>query len=190
METEKWEFDELILKGKKQGFLTPEDILQYIPKPEQDVAHIEDIWEALSESGVEIVESDKTTGIIIEEEPGEEEFKITIEPEQEVEREEEAIDDPVRMYLREIGRYHLLDAHGEKYYARKILEGRHINRLEELWKEKYGSQPTTLDIVLVLLQEVKIAFPLAEAIIEQLDITEPENIFENFAAHLRPGAKS
>ncbi|MCX6012938.1 MAG: sigma-70 family RNA polymerase sigma factor, partial [Chloroflexi bacterium] len=180
MENEKWEFDELIVKGKKQGFLTPEDILRFIPKPEQDVSHVEDIWEALSESGVEIVESDKAAAILIEGEPDEEEFKLVIEPEQEVEpeREEEVIDDPVRMYLREIGRFHLLDAHGEKYFARKILEGRHITHMEEQWKEKYGSQPTTLDMVLLLLQGIKTAFPLAEALVSQLNMTESGDIFE------------
>jgi len=53
-------------------------------------------------------------------------------------REEEVIDDPVRMYLREIGRVHLLDAKGEKTLARRILEGRHVEKYEDEWLEQYG----------------------------------------------------
>jgi RNA polymerase primary sigma factor len=46
---------------------------------------------------------------------------------------EEMIDDPVRMYLREMGRVSLLSAREEKQLARRMEEGRYIRRVEEDW---------------------------------------------------------
>ena len=128
--SDRWDFEELLVKGKKQGFLTPEDILKVVPKPEQDLSHLEDIWDALSENGVEIVEGDRQGHGLADTEHAEDETKVGLDREMALAREEEVIDDPVRMYLREIGRVHLLDAKGEKTLARRILEGRHVEKYE------------------------------------------------------------
>ena len=166
--SERWEFEELLVKGKKQGFLTPEDILKVVPKPEQDLSHLEDIWDALSENGVEIVEGDRQGNDLLDQEHADGEAKVGIERELDLTREEEVIDDPVRMYLREIGRVHLLDAMGEKTLARKILEGRHVERYENEWIEQYGESPSTIDIVCALLRELYGASALIDALARAL----------------------
>lgn len=173
---EKWDFEELLLKGKRQGYLTPEDILKVVPKPERDLAHLEEIWDALSENGVEIIEAERRPRTLVEEESEEEEPKLGGEPEVGLEREEEVIDDPVRMYLREIGRVHLLNAAGEKLLARKILEGRHIARIEEEWLGKYGEAPSPLDIMATLLEQLYRAFPVVGALAEELSLPKSANL--------------
>ena len=59
--------------------------------------------------------------------------------EQEVEG-TEVLDDPVRMYLREIGRVHLLTFKDERVLARKLEGGRHVEKLEKSydWRPKAG----------------------------------------------------
>ena len=175
---EKWDFDELISKGKKQGYLTPEDILKVVPKPERDLAHLEDIWDALSDSGVEIVESESQAHPLIGEESEEGGGKLSIERVVGLVREEEVIDDPVRMYLREIGRVHLLDAAKEKFLARKILEGRYVENCEKEWLERYGEAPSAADIVTKVIREFHQASAFVEVLAEELSLPRPKNLVD------------
>ncbi|MFQ6020284.1 MAG: sigma-70 factor domain-containing protein, partial [Dehalococcoidia bacterium] len=55
---------------------------------------------------------------------------------------EEGIDDPVRMYLREIGKVSLLTAEDERRLARQMEEGDHIQRLENAFQDEYGRRPS------------------------------------------------
>ena len=50
---------------------------------------------------------------------------------------EEEVDDPVRMYLHEIGRVHLLTAEDEKVLARRIDKGSAVNEIKQNWLQKY-----------------------------------------------------
>ena len=172
----RWDFEELLVKGKKQGFLTPEDILKVVPKPEQDLSHLEDIWDALSENGVEIVEGDRQGHGLVDNGHTEDETKVGLDRELALAREEEVIDDPVRMYLREIGRVHLLDAKGEKTLARRVLEGRHVERYENEWLEQYGESPSTMDIVSALIKELYGASKLIGAIAGELVLANTDGI--------------
>jgi len=52
-------------------------------------------------------------------------LEITLEPAEE----QEVVDDPVRMYLHEIGRVHLLTADDEKVLAKNMEEGNRINEI-------------------------------------------------------------
>jgi RNA polymerase primary sigma factor len=174
--SDKWDFEELLVKGKKQGYLTPEDILKVVPKPEQDLSHLENIWDALSENGVEVVEGDQQRHDLLDNEHAEGGVKAGIAHELDLTREEEVIDDPVRMYLREIGRVHLLDARGEKTLARRILEGRHVEKYENEWLEQYGESPSTLDIVSAVIKELYGASLLIGAIAGELALAKKDGI--------------
>ncbi len=68
--------------------------------------------------------------------------------------EAEGIDDPVRMYLREIGRVYLLSGSDEKRLARQMEEGRHIQAIEQRWVENYGEGPTGGQILFGILQQI------------------------------------
>ena len=63
----------------------------------------------------------------------------TPEAETAMEQLEEEVDDPVRMYLHEIGRVHLLTAQDEKVLARKIEAGRRVAEVKTSWLERHGS---------------------------------------------------
>ena len=76
----------------------------------------------------------------------------------------EMIDDPVRMYLREIGRVNLLKAVEERELARHFEEGRHIAKVEEMLSSPDGRQPRAWMIVAHFLQYVAAHHDVASAI--------------------------
>jgi len=67
---------------------------------------------------------------------------------------EEGIDDPVRMYLREIGKVHLLTAADEKRLARQMEERDYIEEIEINYRERYSRRPSGVEIFLALLQDL------------------------------------
>jgi len=67
---------------------------------------------------------------------------------------EEGIDDPVRMYLREIGRVSLLTARDEKKLARAMEDGDRVHRIENAYLEEHGRRARGADVVVALLGEV------------------------------------
>ena len=67
---------------------------------------------------------------------------------------QELVDDPVRMYLHEIGRVRLLTAEDERILARKMTEGKHIKEIKEDWLRQYGRLPSATEITLSILKEL------------------------------------
>jgi RNA polymerase primary sigma factor len=84
--------------------------------------------------------------------------------------EQEGIDDPVRMYLREIGKVHLLTAQDEKRLARQREDGKHIQRLEKNWQEVNGQPPTAAEVMGVLLGEVHRLSPVRDVVAKALGL--------------------
>ena len=90
---------------------------------------------------------------------------------------EEGIDDPVRMYLREIGKVHLLTAADEKRLARFMEESGYIQRIEDAFFEESGRQARGVDVVTALLAHLhelsrSLRFILRELKLKKLPLTE------------------
>jgi RNA polymerase primary sigma factor len=131
----------LISKAKKRGYVTYDELNEALPSGEMSPDQIEDIQTALSEMGVQIVESDEEAEEA--EEEGEDIEAISVDGDEEEDDEEgekkaprdvraankkltnsERTDDPVRMYLREMGAVELLSREGEIAIAKRIEAGR------------------------------------------------------------------
>ncbi|MFN4240615.1 MAG: RNA polymerase sigma factor RpoD [Erythrobacter cryptus] len=130
----------LISKAKKRGYVTYDELNEALPSGEMSPDQIEDIQTALADMGVQIVESDEDAEAEAEE--GEADEAIVDEDEEEDEDGEkkgpardaragnkkiaasERTDDPVRMYLREMGAVELLSREGEIAIAKRIEAGR------------------------------------------------------------------
>src|SRR5207249_343179 len=56
--------------------------------------------------------------------------------------EQDGIDDPVRMYLREIGKVYLLSGSDEKRLARQMEEAKHLDAIEKRWLEDTSRLPS------------------------------------------------
>ena len=80
--------------------------------------------------------------------------------------------DPVRMYLLEIGRVHLLTFKDERVLARKLEGGRHVEKLEkELRLGAEGRTPKAWEVCCVLLRRLGRAAPLVGALGENLGLS-------------------
>src|SRR5688572_4967218 len=116
----------LIARAKKRGVITYDELNEALPQDQMSSEQIEDIMSALNDMGVNIVESDEgdeeeaeaDTGIDEAAEGGE---TFVIEKKKET---VDRTDDPVRMYLREMGAVELLSREGEIAIAKRIEAGR------------------------------------------------------------------
>jgi RNA polymerase primary sigma factor len=104
--------EQLIVKGKEQGYLTPDDILQGFPEIDAEPDQIFRIFAAFKEMGIEVTDGEKD---FEEVEQIDDEMLLDIEMMDSV-----SLDDPVRMYLKEIGRVSLLTANDEVELAQAI----------------------------------------------------------------------
>jgi len=75
---------------------------------------------------------------------------------------EEGIEDPVRMYLREIGKVPLLSADDEKRLARQMEEGKHLEGLIKAFQKVTGRQPDAAEIARMLFEELAELLPVME----------------------------
>ncbi len=105
----------LIVRGKEQGYLTPDDILQAFPEVEAEPDHLERIFNVFREMGIEVSDGDRDFEAV---DDIDDEMIATAEAIDSV-----SLDDPVRMYLKEIGRVALLRAEQEVEYAKLIEQG-------------------------------------------------------------------
>jgi RNA polymerase primary sigma factor len=67
--------------------------------------------------------------------------------------EQDGIDDPVRMYLREIGKVHLLSGADEKRIARQMEEAKHLVSIDQNFIERFNRLPTGQETLLTLVQQ-------------------------------------
>ena len=84
----------------------------------------------------------------------------------------EVLDDPVRMYLREIGRVRLLTSKDERVLARKIEGGKHLTALNGELTEMEGRPPQNWEVAEALLRRMINSTVLVRALSEQLELPD------------------
>ena len=114
----------LLLQAKTKGYLTYSELNETMPPGEMSSEQIEDIMTALSEMGITLIESDDD-----QEDKQENETEDTGSSKELVAASSasdnlDRTDDPVRMYLREMGSVELLSREGEIAIAKRIEAGR------------------------------------------------------------------
>jgi RNA polymerase primary sigma factor len=89
--------------------------------------------------------------------------------------EQDITDDPVRIYLHEIGRVHLLTAQDEKSLAKHMEEGKYVNIIKQEYTRKNGRQPSATDILLAILQDLGQAAELVRLLQEKLGLQKTKS---------------
>ncbi len=180
----------LIAKGKERGYITFDELNAILPPDQNSSEQIEDVMANFSEMGIQVVESEENEEgdlPVAKAEKAEEE-----EAEEQTGNVDEAslgrTDDPVRMYLREMGSVELLSREGEIAIAKRIEAGRDmmINGLCE--------SPLTFKAIITWHDQLKAGRMLLRDIVD-LEATEgagapaadvvdvPEGGTDSFAAN-------
>jgi RNA polymerase primary sigma factor len=142
-----------------KGTLEPDEELE-----DEDVAEADVIWS-------------KTKHFVVDKEDATLDLELEM-PSEEV-AEQDITDDPVRIYLHEIGRVHLLTARDEKSLAKQMEEGKYINKIKQDFTQKYGRQPTATDIMMVVLQNLGQSAQLVHLLREHLGLAQTDGFLES-----------
>jgi len=143
---------EIVASAKKRGYITQDEILAIFPKPEGHIEELDELYKKLLVGGVDVFES------VARDTEGQ-------RPIEELEKElevltvlaEGSVSDPVRMYLKEIGRIHLLTFDQEislakrvekkDREARQILTNSNLRLVVSIAKKYVGRGLTLLDLI-------------------------------------------
>jgi RNA polymerase primary sigma factor len=176
--------EQLIVKGKEQGYLMPDDILQGFPEIDAEPDQIFRIFAAFKEIGIQLTDGEKDF---------EEVEQIDDEMLLDIEIDSVSLDDPVRMYLKEIGRVSLLTANDEVELAQAIEAKsmhdalRALNVIEEV-DGRQRSVEEMLPEVVERLATVKRKGQQAHIALELLglnDLSKLEDLLDAAAAERR-----
>jgi RNA polymerase primary sigma factor len=80
------------------------------------------------------------------------------------------VDDPVRMYLHEIGRVPLLTADTEKMLAKKMEAGKRIREIQQHYYDEYGRSPTATETIMSMLCDLGRAADIIGLLQEELGL--------------------
>jgi RNA polymerase primary sigma factor len=94
----------------------------------------------------------------------------------------EAADDPVRMYLRQIGRVPLLTAEEEKVLARNKEEKDYVNDVAEEASHKLVRQPSASEVMVAILERLEETFPYLELVEKELALPVDGSLAERIAS--------
>src|SRR3989344_5939512 len=145
---------EVLDRGEKQGFLTQDEILDVFPDAEDRLEELDEFYFQLQARGIDVFESVTEDGLI-------EEAKAPADLEREIESltrfDERVSTDPVRQYLREIGRVRLLGPEEEVELAKRIeksdrrakeiLTQSNLRLVVSIAKKYVGRGLTLLDLI-------------------------------------------
>jgi RNA polymerase primary sigma factor len=154
----------LIRTAKQRGYVTLDELNSVLPSDETSPEQIEDVMAMLNDMGITVVESEEEGGEAVAKTEKTEELEgETTNLPIKVEAEKvpaDRTDDPVRMYLREMGQVELLSREGEIAIAKRIEAGR------EAMIQGLCESPLTFQAIIIWRDELNEAKILLRDIID------------------------
>ncbi len=108
---------------------------------------------------------------------------VTLEAVEELD-DQEVADDPVRIYLHEIGRVHLLTADNEKTLARKMEQSKRLQEIRQRSLLEKGQAPSAVEIQLAILRDLAGCTPILHHLAENAGLS-PEEAFKHLVSNPR-----
>jgi RNA polymerase primary sigma factor len=174
------EVEKLINLGKEKGYLTYDEVNEYLPSDILSGNQLDDVMTMFGDMDIEIIDSSKK--IKYQKKKGEEGDEKEEEGEEGEEEEKEVetpavgkTNDPVRLYLREMGMVNLLTREGEVEIAKRIEAGEHQVRKEAI------HTPSAIQESLLLAERIRSDWVEMKDILKNFD--EESNGDEQEKAH-------
>jgi RNA polymerase primary sigma factor len=101
--------DDLIVKGRKRGFITYDEILKTIPNIENNIYFLDELYDKFAVAGIDVLEGGNLLNL--DNDPTDKDLNKSV------------THDSIQMYLKEIGQYPLIHASDERDLARRIEKG-------------------------------------------------------------------
>lgn len=155
---------------------------------EHDLGALAELYAALSRGSISEREDKPQRSWVddVTDVSDEEVMETEREPEVDIEKaldieEQDIIDDPVRLYLREIGNVSLLNASEEKVLASRMERARHIRRIRDEWYAANGNVAASSDIITMILQQLCDAAPLIQFLEGELELSPVGSLVERIS---------
>jgi RNA polymerase primary sigma factor len=100
------------------------------------------------------------------------------EPEEAGLASEEFIEDPIKMYLQEMGRVSLLSAEEEKQLGKKIEEAKYLKMIEEEWRNEHGKFPSGAEEAIAVLSALGRVYTFLMALQKELGLIKVKGFSE------------
>ncbi len=151
--------DILSIRPEIESLRAPEPAWESLDEEaEEDIAEITSSWADEESADVEDEWGEKTEGAV------KSSTGLATEPY------EHPVEDPILMYLHDIGKVPLLTANDEKALASRLEEAKYLERIEGLRLRRHGRHPTSVGTIIYLLRHLLTAFPLVEILAKRFDI--------------------
>ena len=150
----------LLARGRRSGSITAEDLLEAIPEANRDRDQLSTVISKLSENGIHVR---------IDALPGREASAV-VNTARKIVDEISGVDDPVRMYLREIGKVPLLTGADERRLCRHIEEWLHVEQIATDYASQHGAPPSSPHLFVELLRQFQHERPVYQSVSRHLDL--------------------
>ncbi len=157
--------DGVIELGRSQGYVTVEDLVARAGDVENSNAVVEQITIRLTELNIPIIEAEESTDIV-ESQRETDEIDLFKTQVADVDLSGISLDDPVRLYLREIGRVPLLTGEQEVTLAQAMERGDYLFRIRHELQDSNAVPVTPECISRVIYERFKSSFPIARSLHE------------------------
>jgi RNA polymerase primary sigma factor len=145
LDTKNEQIDSNGAKSKRAG----ENLIRLVAAAERE-SRASDITSALAESGITIVDPEKDAE---DWQPLPDVIRTLAKP-SDNEADYDMLDDPVRMYLREIGRVNLLKAKDERVLAEKMEAAKYTRRAEQAFQNEHERAPAAYEVFIQMLERI------------------------------------
>jgi len=157
--------DQLVELGRSRGYITVEEIVNQSGDVENSIAVIDLVTLRLAEISVPVIEPDEVTDLVEATKPADDIDLFTTHV-SDVDLSGVSLDDPVRLYLREIGRVPLLTGVQEVALAQAMERGEYLLRIRRELCDENPASLSSAFVARVIYERFKAEFPIARALYE------------------------